>query len=171
MKRILIIGSPGSGKTTLARQLSAALSLPCIHLDRLFWESGWQMRPKEVFYKEMRDALLKEEWIIDGNYGGSISERASFADTVIFLDYPRILCLWRVLKRTVRNLGKTRTDMGENCPDRFDLSFLWYVWVYPRRERQKMLSALAEYPSLSVIHIKTQKEFSEFTKKYFKKGR
>ncbi len=169
MKRILIIGSPGSGKTTLACALSDALSLPCVHLDRLFWKKGWQMRPKEEFYAMMEAELKKEAWIIDGNYGGSISLRASFADTVIFLDYKRTLCLWRVLKRTVQNFGKTRFDMGENCPERFQLSFFWYVWTYRKRERQKVLDALAKYPSLSVIHIRNKKEFSDFEEKYLKK--
>jgi adenylate kinase family enzyme len=80
---------------------------------------------------------------MDGNYGGTLMLRLSAADTVIFLDFPTWVCLGRVLLRVIRSLGRTREDMAPGCPERFDLSFLGYVWRYRREDRSRHLAAVA----------------------------
>jgi adenylate kinase family enzyme len=99
MKRVVVIGSGGAGKSTFSRRLHAATGLPLIHLDRLFWRPGWTEMPNEE-WRATNEMLVKAEaWIIDGNYGGTMDVRLAAADTIIFLDLPRLVCLYRVLKR------------------------------------------------------------------------
>lgn len=119
MKKIIVIGSPGSGKSTLARKLSKKLDIPCIYLDRLFWKPNWGKTPKKEFDKLLQNELEKESWIIDGNYNRTLPMRLKYADTVIWLDYPRIICVWRVWWRH----GKKRVDMTDGCEEKRDKEF------------------------------------------------
>ena len=141
-QRILLIGCGGSGKSTLARKLGEAASLPVVHLDRLLWLPGWQKRPREEFDALLTLELQKSEWIIDGNFDRTIPLRLTYCDAVIFLDLPRIVCLLSVIKRILFNLGRTRPDMGEGCPEKFNLSFLKWVWTFNDQKREKYLSLL-----------------------------
>ena len=120
MERILIIGICGSGKSTLARQLGEKTGIPVVHLDALGWLPGWQERPKEEFDALLMEALQKPRWIIDGNYGRTIPLRLKYCDAVIWLDFNRFAALWGVVRRVASNRGRTRPDMGADCPERFD---------------------------------------------------
>ena len=142
--RILLIGCGGSGKSTLARRLGEATGLPVVHLDRLLWLPGWQKRPREEFDALLAAELQKNEWIIDGNFDRTIPLRLEYCDAVIFLDLPRMVCLLGVIKRVLSNRGRTRSDMGEGCPEKFDLSFLKWVWNFSDQKRDKYLSLLNE---------------------------
>ena len=142
--RILLIGCGGSGKSTLARKLGEATSLPVVHLDQLFWKPGWKPLSKDEFDQLLIAELQKNEWIIDGNFDRTIPLRLQYCDAVIFLDLPRMVCLRGVIKRVLSNLGRTRSDMGEGCPERFDLSFLKWVWTFNEQKRDKYLSLLNE---------------------------
>lgn len=141
-KRILLIGCGGSGKSTLARTLGEKTGLPVVHLDRLLWLPGWQKRPREEFDALLTAELQKPEWIIDGNFDRTIPLRLEYCDAVIFLDLPRLICVWGVLRRILKNRGRTRADMGEGCPEKFDLSFLKWVWTFNDQKREKYLSLL-----------------------------
>ncbi len=146
MQRVLIIGCPGAGKSTVARQLAAHIGLPLIHLDRHYWQPGWVAQSKEVWEITVNNLIASPQWIIDGNYGGTLSVRAQRADTVIHLDFPTWLCLWRVLARTLRGHGQVRGDeFVEGCPERFDLSFIRFVWRYRRVHRGRDLARLADF--------------------------
>ena len=127
----MIVGRPGSGKTTLSVKLAQKFDLPLIHLDRIFWKEGWTEMPRDEFDEVLSNELKKDRWIIDGNYGRTIPLRLEYADTVICFDYPRLLCIWRVLKRVIQNYGKNRFDMGNGCPERFDFGFIKFVWKCP----------------------------------------
>lgn len=163
MNRILIIGCPGSGKTTLSKILAEKRKLPLVHLDKIFWNSGWQQKSQEEFDAELAEILDTDCWIIDGNYSRTLPERLEKADMVIHLDYPTRVCIWRVLKRVMTNYGKTRSDMGENCPERFDIEFLKYVWGFRKHYLPKMQSCLRE-SDIKVITIRTEKERKAFLK-------
>lgn len=144
--RILVVGCCGAGKTTLALSLGRELSLPVFHLDQLWWCPGWEENSIENFDWKLQEILQQKQWIIDGNYHRTLAERLKYADTVIFLDYPRRICLWRALKRIFRFHGRTRADMTPGCPERLDWEFLRYIWHFPRDMSPRIEVALAGYP-------------------------
>lgn len=143
-KRVAIIGSPGSGKSTLARTLGVRLGLPVVHLDAHFWRAGW-VETEEAQWRERVQALAHgERWIIDGNYSSTMDIRLPLAETIIFLDFPRWLCLLRAVRRWLTYQGRNRPDMAPGCPERFDLDFLRWIWNYPQRSRPKTVALLRE---------------------------
>ena len=145
-QRIMIIGCGGAGKSTLARRLGEILALPVIHLDAEHWRPGWVETPKEEWQLKVSELVAGERWIIDGNYTGSLHLRLAQADTVLFLDYPWWLCLWRVVKRRVRYRGRSRPDMNPGCIERLRWDFLKWICVdFPRKSRVKILRLLEEH--------------------------
>ena len=120
MERILIIGNCGAGKSTFAKALAKKLQLPLVHLDKLYWHGNWEHLSREEFDVALEAELCKPQWIIDGNFSRTLPHRLSYADTVFYLDMPLLTCLWGLTKRVFTNYGKTRDDMGGNCPEYFD---------------------------------------------------
>lgn len=161
MPRVLVIGSPGAGKSTLAAQLAAALGLPLVHLDQLFWSAGWEMRTEGEFAGLVREAIGRERWVIDGNYASNLRERMARADTVIYLDPPTRLCLWRVLKRIASGYGKVRPDMAAGCPERFDFEFLRYVASFRSKVRPLVEAILREFPDCVLIRCRTRRDTAD----------
>ena len=141
-KRILVVGSGGAGKSTLARDLGTRLNLPVVHLDRVFWKPGWVEPTDAEFDARLNEALLAPRWIMDGNFSRTLPRRLEFADAAIFLDYPRWVCLWRVLTRVWQSRGTVRPDMADGCPEHFDPVFLRWVWDFRKRSRGKVVDAL-----------------------------
>lgn len=141
MKRILVIGNAGSGKTTFAQALAQKLNLPLIHLDQLFWLTDWEQREQAEFDQLLLNELKKEAWVMDGNYARTLPFRIEYADTVIFLDFNRWICTWRVIKRWIY----PQEDQALGCPQKLDLPFLKYVfWDYPEKNRRKSLGMQKE---------------------------
>jgi len=144
MKKILVIGAGGAGKSTFARRLGESLGLPVIHLDKVFWHAGWVETPKDVWRRKVEELCAGDSWVMDGNYSGTLDVRLEACDTIIFLDLPRVLSTWRVLKRAVIYRNAPRPDMAEGCRERIDLKFLHWVWTYQKRRRPKILARLGE---------------------------
>jgi adenylate kinase family enzyme len=143
VKRVAVIGSGGSGKSTFARELASRTGLPLVHLARLFWQPGWVPMPDEQ-WRELEVALVrKDEWIFDGNYGRTLDVRLAAADTVFFFDTPTVLNVAGVLRRWARNHG--RALQADGCPERVSLSFLLWVWRYRRRSRPGVLAQLRSH--------------------------
>jgi adenylate kinase family enzyme len=145
MQRVAIIGSSGAGKSTLAVNLGKKLNLPVIHLDAYYWQSGWQETDAQEWLQIQEKLIKQNRWIIDGNYGKTMSIRFAAADTVIWLDFNRYLCLWRVCKRYLKYPGKTRPDMAANCPERLNKEFMQYVWNFPQIHRSRIADKLDKY--------------------------
>ncbi|QFK70566.1 DNA topology modulation protein [Pradoshia sp. D12] len=143
MKKIMLIGSGGSGKSTLARQLGEKLNINVYHLDSLFWKPKWVGVPKEEQIQVQYELVTKEYWIIDGNYSSTMDIRINAADTIIFLDIPRTICIYRAFKRMFQYQNKTRPDMGEGCEERFSFEFLKWIWEYPKKQKTKTVSVSA----------------------------
>ncbi len=163
MERILIIGSPGSGKSTLAVKLSQKLDLPLVHLDRLYWRENWVHLSKEEFDDMLIEELKKPRWIIDGNFSRTIPLRLFYCDTVIYLDYSRMTCIRGVMQRVAKNYGKTRPDMGDGCPERFDPEFLRFVWGFRKKNRAHYMRLLNGLGSkIQVVVLKSRRQGERF---------
>lgn len=109
MRRVLVIGSGGAGKTTFARALADRTGLPLVHLDAEHWRPGRAVPPSGEWEVTVDRRIRRPEWIMDGNYGGTLPRRLDACDTVIFLDRRRLTCLWRVLRRRRVHESESRT--------------------------------------------------------------
>ncbi|MGO4370497.1 DNA topology modulation protein [Paenibacillus sp. 2TAB19] len=159
MKRVLIIGSAGAGKSTLSRKLSHLIEVPVIHLDRYYWQPNWVATPNDEWDEVVKSFAEQEAWIMDGNYSRTLDLRISRADTVIFLDAPRLLCMYRIIKRRMQYQGRTRPDLNEQCPEKLDWSFIVWVWNYRKRNRPTILRKLeAIEGEKTIIIAKSRKE-------------
>ena len=162
MERIMIIGCGGAGKSTLARQLGEKLNLPVVHLDKLFWKPGWVESSREEIDEKICAELQKPRWIMDGNFNRTIPERMKYCDTVIYLDFSRFACLRGVCKRILTTYGTVRPDMGEGCPERFDLDFLKWVWNFNKKNRENYYRMLNESEGIQTIVLKNRRMVKRF---------
>lgn len=163
MKKIIIIGSGGAGKSTFARELGAILGLEVIHLDAFYWHPGWVETSKTEWQCIVQQLTQRENWIIDGNYSGTLEIRLAAADTVIFLDFPRLLCIWRVVKRRWQYAGKSRPDVAPGCPKRLSWQFLQWIWTYPIVRRPTILEKLSQLaPNQEVIFLHSPSAIKQF---------
>ena len=162
MERILIIGCPGSGKTTLARALKEKLGLPVVHLDQLWWKDGWEHVTREEFDSRLAMALNMDQWIIDGHYSRTMPMRLSRCDTIIYLDFDRWECLLGMFQRVVGSYGRVRPDMPEGCPERFDFEFVKFIWNFNKNNRVQNYTRIAKYKHAKAIVLKNRKEKEAF---------
>src|SRR3974390_2277147 len=145
MQRIMVVGCAGSGKTTFARRLGAALGLPVIHLDFHFWRPGWEIPDPAAWRAQVAALATAPQWVMDGNYSNTYDLRMPQADSLVWLDYPRPVCMRRVLLRTARGYGATRADLPAGCPQRIDVAFLRCVWDFPRKHRPRIVAGIARF--------------------------
>ena len=153
MDRILVMGSPGSGKSTFARRLSDISGIPVVSLDALFWKPGWIECERGEFRERVTDAARQPRWIMDGNYTSHLVElRRDASDTVIWFDLPRSTCMLGVLTRVATSYGRVRTEMAKGCPERVDPKFLRYVWTFREQQRPRLLVYFGEMrPDQSLV--------------------
>ena len=111
MRKILIIGSGGAGKSSLARELSERLDIEVVHLDKLYWRSGWIETPRDEWKAAISELVKGDSWIMDGNYGGTIEMRVNAADTIVLFDLPRTLCVYRAVKRWLTSSLSTQLHL------------------------------------------------------------
>jgi len=145
MRRVMVVGCAGSGKTTFARRLAAKLELPLVHLDFHYWRPGWEPSESNDWRARVIALAGEPSWIMDGNYSNTYDVRMPRADTLICLDYPRAVCMRRVLLRTLIGYGRTRPDLPEACPERFDIPFLRHVWDFPQKHRPRIASGIERF--------------------------
>ena len=141
-RRIIVIGSGGAGKSTLATRIAARTGLPLIHLDAHYWRPGWVPTPKDEWERTVKALIAEPAWVMDGNYSGTLALRIAAADTIVFLDLPRGVCLRRVVGRRLRYHRQARPDMREGCYERLTWEFIQWIWTYPSRRRPGILERL-----------------------------
>ena len=166
-KRISIIGCGGSGKSMLATRLGPVLGIPVVHLDVHYWNPGWVPTPRDEWDIEVEGLLSRESWIIDGNYGSTMDQRLAASNAVIFMDFPRRICLWRVVKRRFQHIGESRPDMAPGCLERLldggFFKFIKWIWDYPKVNRRPLLERLQEVqPSTAIITLRNPREVRDF---------
>lgn len=163
MKKILIIGAGGAGKSTLAQRLGAAIGIEVVHLDRLYWRAGWQEPSKEEWQKILENELKKDEWIMDGNFGGTLDLRLKYCDTVIFLEMPRAVCVYRAVKRWIKYRNTNRPDMSEGCNEKVDLEFLGWICSFPKKKKPKIEQTLKRFENeKTIIRPRSRKDVEDF---------
>ena len=140
MKKVLVIGCPGSGKSTFSRELQRITALPLCHLDQLCWNADRTTVSNAVFLQRLHEVLGQERWIIDGNYSKTLELRLRRCDTVFFLDYPTDVCLSGVASR----IGKPRPDLPWT-ETQMDSELVEVVRNYPARERLAVMALLEQY--------------------------
>jgi adenylate kinase family enzyme len=155
--RTAVVGTSGSGKTTLAHELARRLDIPHIELDALYWQPNWTPTPEDVFRERVGQALAGETWTVDGNYSRLRDIIWRRADTVVWLNYPLPVVLWRVTMRTLRRSltgevlwDTNRERLGEAFFGRE--SIIWYSFkTYGRRKRE--YPALFARPENAHLHV------------------
>ncbi|MEP5730708.1 MAG: AAA family ATPase [Sulfitobacter sp.] len=157
MQRVMILGGSGSGKSTLARRLGAQTGLPVFHMDHIQWQAGWVSRTRDVRREMALEIENQDKWIFEGGFSTTYEHRAARADTLIWLDLPVGLRLWRVTKRLFRYWGQARPDMAEGCVEGFHSETLpFYIWIWQTRHSsrvriQKLIEELG--PDTKVVHL------------------
>lgn len=141
--RMLVVGPSGTGKSTLARRLGAKHGTPVIHLDAQYWRPGWKEPPEAEWLRQVDELVAGEAWILDGNYSGTLAKRIAIADTIVFLDFPRLQCVYGVMSRWWQTRGRVREDLAPGCPEQLpSRDFLRWIWNYPRATRPKLMALL-----------------------------
>lgn len=155
--KIILVGSAGSGKSHMARKLAAILRYPLVHLDNEFWKPGWVKTPKEEWIAKQKRLLAGEKWIIDGNYESSLELRFEAAELVIFLDLPRVRCIWNALRRH----GKKRSDLPDYLEEKLDgefVDFCKWIWSFPKKGKRTILDLHQKYPYKPFLVIKNRRQ-------------
>ena len=159
MKKVIVIGCPGSGKSTFARALAEKTGLPLCHLDMLYWNPDRTTVEKSVFCSRLGEVMAQDAWIIDGNYGSTMEWRIQAADTVFFLDLPTEVCLSGIRERQ----GKPRPDMpwieerGEE-----DGEFVKFVEDYNTVSRPKVLELLSRYGDRKIVVFGSREDMDAY---------
>lgn len=163
MKKIIILGCAGCGKSTLAAKLSEKLQIPLLHLDTIYWKANWQEEDKEIFENKQIEFLKNDSWIIDGNYRDTLEMRLKDADTVLYLDYPRRVAIYGIYKRYFEYRKKTRTSIAAGCKEKIDRSFFKWVWRFKKHAKPKIIEILNGYKdNCNIYFFKNRKELNNF---------
>ena len=163
MKKILVLGCCGAGKSTFSKKLHSILKLPLIHLDSHYHKPNWEEPEKGEWSKVLKKMLRRERFIMDGTYLESLDERIKTSDTIIYLDYSLIKCFFRVIKRVLIDFGKKRSDMASGCKEEFDLEFLWFVLTFNNNFRKGIIQKLNSVKNKKKVSIfKTDKHADKF---------
>lgn len=160
MQKVMVIGCPGSGKSTFSRALSQITGLPLTHLDMLYWNADKTTVERSVFIERLSEVLQKDAWIIDGNYSSTMELRMQECDTVFFLDYPADICLQGVKDRQ----GKPRSDMPWVETEE-DTEFLEYIQNFYKENRPQVLELLQKYSHKTIYVFQNRTEADVFLSK------
>ena len=151
--KILVLGCPGSGKSTFARRLQEKTGLPLIHLDNVWWRADGTHISRDAFDRALAERLRGERWIIDGDYSRTVEVRLRAADTAIFLDYPEAVCMAGIVAR----VGQARPDMPWT-ETTLDPELVAQVQNYRQSNRPALLALLQKYPEKQTMIFPSRQE-------------
>lgn len=158
MKKVIVIGCPGSGKSTFARKLHEITGIPLFHLDLMYWKADRTIVEKSVFLKGLQEAMEGETWIIDGNYSSTMEMRMSACDTVFFLDHDVDICIRGIRERR----GQPRPDMPWIEGEEDDEELMTFVRNYPVANKPEVMELLEKYSSKRIYVFKNQEESNRY---------
>lgn len=158
MKRILVTGNAGSGKTTLATLVASRTGLPYVGLDKVVWQPQWEKTPRTVRLKQESSIANEAAWVVDG----VSTLLLEAADTVVFLDFPRHRCFWRALCRNLPYLFRSRPGLPEQCPEILIIpALVRIIWFFPTRVRPGILEACRS-ENKRMFHIRSNGDLLNF---------
>lgn len=160
-KRFAFIGLPGSGKSTFAVKLGKMLNIPVHHLDKHMFEPGGKKKDKQEFIAMQKELLAEESWIIEGCSYSIYEMRFAAADTIIYFHFPRLLCIWRVLKRRLFP-DKTLCDKPEGCAQVFNWEMVKYIWTFDRDKRERIEELRQKYPHVDFRIFRSSKDAERY---------
>lgn len=163
MKRIIIIGSGGAGKSTFSKRLHEITGIELFHLDKLYWKPNWEETAKPEMLEIIKNLLKGDSWILDGNFNSTMELRMEASDTIIFFDMPRYLCLYQILKRWKSYWKTNRPDMPSGCNEKIDLKFLHWVWTFPKNVKPIIEQRIKRTDKgKNIIRLKSRKDVEKF---------
>ena len=157
MKKVIVIGCPGSGKSTFSVALHKMTGISLYHLDMMYWNADKTTAKKSVFLERLATVMERDEWIIDGNYASTMELRLEACDTVFFLDFPTELCLDGVRQR----LGKPRCDIPWIETEE-DVEFMEYIKDFAQNQRPEIIALLKKHSDKSIIVFHDREESDAF---------
>lgn len=159
-QKIILLGCPGSGKSTISKKLRDATGLPLFHLDNIWWKPDKSHISRAEFDQKLEEILSGDRWIIDGDYSRTVEIRFKSCDTVIFLDYSFEECMNGIKER----VGKKRTDMPWT-EQTLDPELVKQVENYERDNRPVILSLFEKYPDVNRLVFKSRLEAAEWMRR------
>lgn len=160
--RVAIIGSAGSGKTTLAKQLGTLFDRPVTHLDKILWGENWTELTHEQRLQILQPIVDLSQWIIDGTWAKTLEYRYKRATLVIFLDYKPTFCAWRAFRRSLKHKGIQRDDLAEGCIEKINFGFYRYILNFRKNTLPRIKNMQQTYPDVPVLCLKTTKQTKAF---------
>lgn len=166
MRRVMIVGAPGSGKSTLARHLGKRTGLPVHHMDHIHHLPDWVQRPRDERIAMAHAVEAGEAWIFEGGLSATYDNRAARADTIIWLDLPVGLRLFRVIRRLFRHYGQTRPDMAEGCTETVGWHTVEFIhWIITTRQpqRRRIMKVIDDFGAgRRVIHLQSRRAVAAY---------
>jgi adenylate kinase family enzyme len=171
-KRVVVIGTTSSGKSTLANHIAKKFYLHFVELDALYWEENWTPAPILIFFERVENTVEEENWVIAGNYSSVRHIVWQRAQVIIWLDYPFHIVFWRLIRRMIHRVTTKELLWGKNVEKGWthlkvwspDSLIHWLFKTYWRRKKETPL-LLSHYPHLRVIHFKHPREAEEWIHK------
>ena len=162
--KIAVLGYSGAGKSTLARALGEKYGIPVLHFDTVQFTPNWEVRDRDEAHHLVHEFMENPSWVMDGTYSNfEYERRLNEADTIILLDFPRLVCFWRAWKRYLCFRGRSRPDMADGCCEKMDPEFVWWLlWKgRTRRRREKLQKVVELYPEKTVV-LKSQRDIDRY---------
>lgn len=166
---IMIVGSSGSGKSTLATRIGEITGLRVVHIDRIYWKPNWEMRTQDEITKLVAKETSTDGWVFEGNNSATHELRAQKANIIIYLNIPRYVCLYRVIKRSIlgqisqRLTGHKRQCLADGCEEKITLNLIKWVWEFPEKNKEKLKRLFETAPKHTItITINNNEQIENF---------